>query len=372
MVLLLFLLDACDKNQESILVDSADQTNLCAHWKTLPKGIIFVQNGSKIYVGDAAAPRIMVISPTLNIVEKEITTVGPIRAISSSPDGQYAYAVISKLNENNLFIIDTKTDEIIREVKLGGGYPREIAPGSNATACIIWSDPDKISVVNLDKDNIKVVREFANENSSSAIGLDSSMIYIANDKKLQSINLINGKKYSPIPLAGFGQGLSIKPNGREIAVATSTMFEKGRVVFINVKDKSVLSDVAIPGSPDKVLYTNDGKKILVTTYLLKSITASGANGSSSSHLEEYGPPTIIVIDAKNHQIITTIPIKSSIGDGVVSPNSKYAYFITQKFVSNNPIIVNFSIAIIDLTINRVVGEIPVAMPVKKNAAKKCM
>ncbi len=370
------LLAGCAQNEESILVSPEDRMSLCAHWKTIPGSLALIPNENKLYVGDSAANRIIVISLASKTIEKEIQASAPIETMASSPDGRNVYAVTHQQDVNTLLAIDTKSDLAVESANLGSGFPHKIVFGNSATeAYITWSNPDKIIVLNLEKSESRIIRQFPNDNGLGRIDVVGSTGYTIANGKLNAVNLKTGQT---VPTA-FGTNfdrLAVNPDNQEFALLFSNLEGSSHIAFIKMKDKSDIADIYQDEQPDEALYTDrhNNQKLYVSAYSSRFVRESTANGSSS-HFEEYGPPRIEVIDAHAHKIINTIPMKDAqdtIGRGIMSPDGRYLYFIRQRMVSNSPeVIVHFSVIIIDTKTDRMIDEIPIPLPAKAGHSETC-
>jgi DNA-binding beta-propeller fold protein YncE len=103
---------------------AAEPKGLCGKWLTNPSGIALVDGDQKVYVTDASANRVLVISPRSRHVEKIIKTKEPTHDIVPAANGQRAYVLSGSASENMVLVFDTATDKIIETIALGAGYAK--------------------------------------------------------------------------------------------------------------------------------------------------------------------------------------------------------------------------------------------------------
>jgi DNA-binding beta-propeller fold protein YncE len=345
----------------------------CSDWKTNPNGIAVVDAGQKLYVTDEAANRIVVISTQSSKVKKIIHTAGPTFSVTPSADGRTAYVLTATSNGTSLLEIDTKTDSLLRTQSIGAGSYRHIAVDHNgATVYAGGSAPEEIVALDVSERHIISIRRL-HASSEGDIGSSHSQILSLADGSLRFLKAEGGESVGQIHLGSGLHYLSVSPDGSVVAIATGGTLKvrQNQVTIIRVEDRAVLARVAISGDPAWPVFSNDSKELYIDVSHEKLVTTHFPSGESVSSLERDKPQTIEVINVRRHNIDMTVPVKGSLGKGVVSPDNRYAYYIMAlRKPDKKKLLIEMDIAVLDRSAGQIIATVPIPLP-EPDALKEC-
>ena len=146
---------------------------------------------------------------------------------------------------------------------------------------------------------------------------------------VEIFNAGNGKKIASVPVPGSPEGLTVSPDGK-LVYATSE--DGSKVYIIDADSNKIVKWLPVGGRPRSVAFSPDGNRAYITAELGKTLT---------------------IVDAKRQALLTTVRL---VGDpllpmGVaVSPDSKRVYVTTGR---------GGSLMVVDAASYRVVGTVKV-------------
>ncbi|GKU27590.1 hypothetical protein CFOLD11_44170 [Clostridium folliculivorans] len=144
----------------------------------------------------------------------------------------------------------------------------------------------------------------------------NSYIYTANESgSVSKIDLATNKVVTTIKDEGSPHNVQVSPDGNVIAYTSPVMMEKGQtehgsmsmngnVVFYDTSSDKLIKKVEVGKHPAHVVYTSDGKYVLVT------------NNEDNN---------FSIIDAKNYNLIKNVPVGNGPHGFRISNDNKFAY-----------------------------------------------
>jgi len=152
-----------------------------------------------------------------------------------------------------------------------------------------------------------------NSKVSSSVSEDK-FIFTANEGgSISKISIDEQKVISTIELGGAVHNVQVSPDGKVVAATvvpemmhgdSDSMDMKGKAIFLDTQTNKVIKEVEVGNHPAHIVFTDDGKYILVTNNEDK---------------------TVSVIDSKNYSIVQTIPTGEGPHGFRISKDSKFAY-----------------------------------------------
>lgn len=239
-----------------------------------PADIVLSPDGTRLYVACQGSDNVFVIDTTSNLIIDVIDLseiAGPYGAMPNSlaitPDGRKVY--VANIIADNIAVIATTTNRITGSVRVKGGPFRvEVSPdGRFAYAVPITSrdDTSRVSVVDVAKDRVvKSIRikdvgravEFLHRGTKAFVLNSRGRIYVvdtASNKVIDSIDLGKG-----IEIGQYAH-LAITPDDTRLYLASwDWRTEKGVVFVIDLASESV-SKIEIPGDPQGIRLSPDGR-----------------------------------------------------------------------------------------------------------------
>ncbi|HTO94849.1 MAG TPA: plastocyanin/azurin family copper-binding protein [Bacteroidota bacterium] len=258
--------------------------------------------GQRVYVGEFGQNSVGVIDAATGTVLRHIGLPAGVHGVGILPDGSRIF--VSSDASSIISVIDSRTDEIIGKIPTGR-QPHGLAvaaDGRRVFACVFGDD----QVLEIDPVTHAVLRTFdvpAPHNLAPAP--DGTALFVASQKPEKTgigrINLKSGRLEAFLPTGTIPRSLNLSPDGGTLV---ATLFDRNEVQFYSPRTLKLLRAVTVGGAPHHVLFTNDGKHVLVVDQTTNDMT---------------------VIDASTFAVSRTIPVGKKPHWIAPTGDSRYAY-----------------------------------------------
>ena len=211
----------------------------CGIW---PFRLSMTPDGTTIYVANFFSENISVIDTGINHVVTTIETGHPVRDVAFTPDNRYAYI---DFGLREIAVVDVSTHRVVKKISLKKG------------------DSSYTLAVSRDGRHVYVV--------SQTGGGRIYTIDAASNKIIGHFDL--GKEVS-----NQGQ-ISLSPDGSKLYLPSGIVGSSyaqpdegvNRVFVVDLEQKSVVSEIEVPGGPVAVALSPDGRKGFVSTFAAKKV-----------------------------------------------------------------------------------------------------
>lgn len=163
-------------------------------------------------------------------------------------------------------------------------------------------------------EDAKIVKDETDELAGSAEREGNRFIFTANEGgSISKISVEQLKLIETFELDGAVHNIQVSPDGKVVGAVVvpnmndengESMHMKGKAVFFNPETNEMIEEVEVGNHPAHIVFTEDGKYVLVT------------NNEDN---------TVSVINAKDYSIIETIPTGKGPHGFRISADSKHAY-----------------------------------------------
>lgn len=297
----------------------------------------------KAYFTEAQANTVGVLDSRSNKVLKRISVPKGAHGVAITPDGSRAF--VSSDESNIISVIDTKSDEIVGTIPTGK-QPHGLLTGRDGRhifAAIFGDD----QVLEIDARSLKVVKTFdAPSPHNLAQSPDGNVLYFAAQKKgatgIGRIDLQSGTVKELIKTETVPRALGISPDG---ATLCATLFDKNEVEFYSTSPLKQIASVGVGGSPHHVLFTTDGKHVLVVNQLSNDL---------------------FIIDPETHSVAGKVAVGRKPHWIALTADSKYAYVTDEA--SNEISLVDLIDKDVEQTIT--VGAAPRKIALQTNSSER--
>jgi YVTN family beta-propeller protein len=236
-----------------------------------PYAIALTHDGTRAYVVDMTAQDIFALDTTNDRLIARIPVgfiARPIRtpAAAVSPDGRFAYATESTVNEDHLLVIDTGSNTIVGDHFLQI-HPVGIAVSPDGRT--VYVAGCKLSCMNgsllaLDTASWNLVSEvpLASVPAGLVLAPDGSRAYVPNGMAatVAAIDLA-ARTVTAIPVDPQPIGVAVSPRGGFVYV---TSFGAASVNVIDTHLNAVVRKIAVNSSPRAIAVSPDGRFAYVT------------------------------------------------------------------------------------------------------------
>ncbi len=249
---------------------------LIAHVKDLgnPRGIAVDEQSGRVYIGDASARTLVVLSTDNWQVLQSIPTSGAPKSLMFAPDAHAVLVVYA--DKNAIGAIDTVAQREVAGIELEG-RPSYLA--SDAGRRLIYATlQDKKQVVAIDR-QMKVVKRF-NLNASVPTGIaydaKQDRIYVAVRYAVLALNPDNGAEIARVPAPGGVDALVLDDaHNRLMAAAGGAVFSVKTGGGTLTADDELATDVkghTLAYDPEKkMVYMPGGREGRSKLLILKQI-----------------------------------------------------------------------------------------------------
>lgn len=144
----------------------------------------------------------------------------------------------------------------------------------------------------------------------------TSFIYTANEGgSISKIDLATYEVIETIEDEGMPHNVQVSPDGKIVAYTSAMMMEdnqtdhgsmnmNGSAVFYDTETDELIKKVEVGSHPAHIVFTEDGKYVLVTNYEDDNVS---------------------IIDAQSYEIVNTVTVGNGPHGFRISPDSKFAY-----------------------------------------------
>ena len=192
------------------------------------------------------------------------------------PGGRYYYVSNNSKESSRMWVVDTKTDEIVGTFEAGGKGPLHgaFSPFQNLAAFGAVQDKKKGVVTLIDTKTHKVIGEAKTSGvqvRDIVFTPDNKHLYATNQGwdpekgikgKVDMINIKTRKIVKTFDIPG-AKGMKMTYDGK---IAGVTNFRKGEVVFIDAVKHKIIGTVKTGGKPNNVSFTADNKLAFAGLY----------------------------------------------------------------------------------------------------------
>lgn len=316
--------------------------------------------GFQVYVTNERSGDVTVIDGATFKVVDTIKVGKRPRGIHASPDGKTVYVALSgtpiegppKLDANGNPIFERdRDDDDEKEDKsdkaADGIGVVDVATRRFVRKISVGSDPEEFDV-----------------------SADGRHLYVSNEdvKTASSLDIANGKVEKIVALSQEPEGVAITPDGKRLFVTCET---GGEVYVIDIATFKVIGHVKIGARPRSVAFLQDGRIAIVPSEsagelyaidtdqikVVKTITLPKGSRPMRVRVSPDGSKlytstgrggSVVVLDAKNYNVLNTITVGQRPWGIVVSPDGKYLYS------ANGP---SNDVSVVDLATNKEIARV---------------
>jgi YVTN family beta-propeller protein len=302
------------------------------------------------------------------------------------------YAFVSNEADNNVSVINTRTDSVVATLD-AGQRPRgiKLTPDGKMLVVAVSGSPragpgvdeSKLPPADRSKDGLALVdlatRQVRRlpggvDPENFDISSDGKTIYVANEDASATsvVDVPSGTVKATIKVGGQPEGVTIRPGADEVWVTSE---EGGKLYVIDTKADSVRHAITVGKRPRSVVFTHDGERayapaevggnvtvIDATTYRpIATIAVPGkapkpmgsviAPDDSKVYISTGRGGTIVILDTKTNKWVGTVDVGSRPWGMALSNDGK------QLWTADGP--PANDVSIIDLSNDQVVKKIPV-------------
>ncbi|MGG0720476.1 cytochrome D1 domain-containing protein [Robertmurraya massiliosenegalensis] len=234
----------------------------------LSDGIEVSLDGKKIYAGNYDKGELFIINSDTGEVEKKIDTGVNLHGIDITPDGRYLYLASGDLKEgeqyNFIKVVDTKREEIIKEIKSPSKSPAHIDfsnDGSLAYVSNVMSND--ISLIDTRKMEIISTIPVGTTPNELEPSKDDKYLFTANvtDGTISVVDIVEQKEIRTIKAGDGTHGLELSPDGKFLYAANRSSND---LIKFNLENYEITKKVITGDSANHVSYVPGINKLYVT------------------------------------------------------------------------------------------------------------
>lgn len=254
-------------------------------------GIAVSKDGRFLYAGNAQDGDVLVVDTSTGEKIKEIKTGLNVHGIDITPDGKYVYVTSGDLKDgvqyNYVSIINTNNNEVVGQITSDWKSPSHIDFSRNGEFAFI-SNVVSNEVAIVDTKSQKIIKRIpvGNIPNETEPSQDGKRLYVANvgDGTLSVINLVNYKTLNVIKTGKGTHGVAVSTDDRYVWTANRTSND---VTVIEVSSGKVIKSIEVGGTPNHI---------------------SVIPNSNVAYVSNKDSGDIAVIDMEKYEIIKRIPI----------------------------------------------------------------
>ena len=302
------------------------------------------------------------------------------------------YAFVSNEVDNNVSVIDVKSDSVVATLA-AGQRPRGIRLMPDGKTLVVavsgsprggpGADESKLPPADRSKDGLALVdlatRQIRRlpggiDPENFDISVDGNTIYVANEdaSAASAVDVPSGTVKATIKVGGQPEGVTVRPGADEVWVTSE---EGGKLYVIDTKRDLVTHVITVGKRPRSVVFTHDGKRayapaevggnltvIDAATYQpTASVTVPGkapkpmgsviAPDESKVYISTGRGGSVAIFDTKSNKFVGTVDVGSRPWGMALSSDGK------QLWTANGP--PGDDVSVLDLASDQVVKKIPV-------------
>ncbi len=243
------------------------------------------------------------------------------KQIDSSLPGELLY--VENANSNNISIIDTATNTVIKNISVGNS-PHDLKI-SQSQEILYSTDTNSgtISIINTTTNTL--IQQILTDATVHGITIFDDTLYVGDVYGDKILVINDGVVKDEINVGSGPEYLEVSPNGKFLYVANLW----SPISVVDLEQRKVIKEIDSGKTPHGLSLTNDGSRLFIVN--MKNNTLS-------------------VIDTEKNEIIKTITVGKKPEYVVLTPTERYAY------VTN---LDSDTISIVDTSSFKVVNEIQV-------------
>ena len=263
----------------------------------------------RLYVPNEADDTVSVIDALTNRVYAVIPFFVSPHSSIVAPDGSFALVVNSSSESNFLAVIDTKTNKIVNEIKVGK-RPKHVELNRNGTLALVANQAeDTISIVNIPQRK-EIAKIAVGEGPHiPKVDREGKFIWVTNEfgESVSIIDIGQKKVVDTIAVGLAPMGLAFSLNNKYAFVGNMA---SGSVSVIDVEKRKVIKTIPVGKRPNQ---------IEVSSFTGKAYVALA------------GPGEVAVIDEVSLEVIDRISLGGERGAHGIrfNPTGQYAYITNQ-------------------------------------------
>lgn len=231
-------------------------------------GIAASSSNNEVYTANYKEGVLNIIDG-MNFKVKEKLELGRnIHGIDVSPDGKFLYITSGDLKEgkefNYIMIYDTQKRKIIKEIESNSKSPAHISfsnDGKSAFVSNVMSND--ISIIDTDKQDIIKTIPVGDTPNEGKLSSDGKTLYVANlmDNVLSIIDVERGKQTAQIPAGKGTHGVAVADDDRY--VWTANHFSND-VTVIDIESEKIVETITTGKVPNHIFQVPDSRKMYIS------------------------------------------------------------------------------------------------------------
>lgn len=234
----------------------------------LSDGIEVSIDGKKIYTGNYDKGELFIINADSGKIKNTIDTGVNLHGIDITPDGRYLYLASGDLKEgeqyNYIKVVDTETEEIIKEIKSTSKSPAHIDfsnDGSLAYVSNVMSND--ISLIDTEKMEIIATIPVGTTPNELEPSKDDKYLFTANvtDGTISVVDIVKQKEIKTIKAGDGTHGLELSPDGKYLYASNRSSND---LIKLNLENYEIIKKVITGETANHVSYVPGSEKLYVT------------------------------------------------------------------------------------------------------------
>ncbi len=234
-----------------------------------PVGVVAAPALDRVYVSNKQTDNVSVVSTTSHRTVANIPVGRNPGDLVITPDQSTVYVVNQagpgSRGAPSVSVISTATNTVTATIKLP-------ATASGATSLAITPDGSKVYVSDGVVPSIQIISTASNtvtgtlnvanqEIAYLAITPDGTRAYATSDGSVYVIDLATGTVVASLQAGSCLERISITPDGAEAWIGDGFDSE---VIVVNTSSNTISATIPVPGGPNAIVFTQDGKTAYVT------------------------------------------------------------------------------------------------------------
>jgi YVTN family beta-propeller protein len=332
-------------------LDSLADFSKCMQTSTLPNDLAITPDGTKLYIADFVAGRVIVAMTRTNTVKTIISLPGSVRGIAVSPDGKTAYAIVNRQG-GAIFAIDTEGDYINGTFALGrGSYHGIVISSDGRAAYLLRFDPYGVVKINLATGTPLSSRQLYQAALREILDPRGLKLYVTGNA-LRELDTKTLRTIHKLDLQEDSQGIATNRRGSKIAIVVPSL--SGGLYLFDPKRNAVGRRISVGSLPDAAVFSPDGKSVFITN----PVTGRGILPNPYSHTGVLVSGTlgvISVVDVSSARVVATIPVGLGPHQLTISPDGSRLYTVVFDHALRP------SVAVVDTKKRNISARIPIPM-----------
>ena len=194
-----------------------------------------------------------------------LPTGGGSHEAAASADGKLA-VITDYTGGNSLTVVDLTTRTVARTIDLRA-YPRPhgiVFLPDNRRVAVSSEASGNVVVVDVVAGRIETARPTGQEVSHMVVvARDGRHAFTANIRSgsLTAVDLVSGEPRS-LPISTQTEAIGTAPDGDQVWVGSN---DKGTVTVVRIAEWKVIDTLDVGGQPYRIVFSPDGKRVLITT-----------------------------------------------------------------------------------------------------------